>query len=227
VTAIKTCRAIVSAFIILSILCGISNAAPSIDSWTNSITLDSDIYPVVDHAQSINFNATSDEGITTWTWYVDGTDQSHNFDNLSASFTSPFNHNVSVMGANANGSTQMITWYPVVHRELSTTPVELLNESGYDRVLASFEGDTDFEEFLSASTVPYTLILGRLFFLIIYGIYFVMLWIRQEKSIVPIVLAFSIGGLLIGFISEDFAGTAVLFIIIGAMGVLYSIYRER
>lgn len=226
-TAIKLCRAVVSAFIVLLILCGLSNAAPTIDSWKNSITLDSDIYPVVDHAQSINFNATPNEAIVTWTWYVNGVAQSHNFDNLSTSFTTPFNHNVSVTGTNAGGTTQMITWYPVVHREMSTTPVELLNESGYDRVLASFEGDTDFEEFLSASTVPYTLIIGKVFFLIIYGIFFVMLWVRQEKSIVPIVLAFSIGGLLIGFISEDFAGTAVLFIIIGAMGVLYSIYRER
>lgn len=208
-------------------LCSTANAAPTIVDWNNSITGDSDLYPVVNHAQSITFNVNADETITTWTWYVDLVSQSNNYDNLTASLTYPFNHNVSVIATNANGSSGMLTWYPVAHRELSTTQVETLNESGYDRILDSFEGDTDFEEFVSASTTPYTVPLGRLFFVFVFGIYFVMLWIRQEKSIIPIVLAFSIGGILLGMISEDFAGTAVLFIIIGGMGVMYSLYRER
>lgn len=223
----KTRSAILSGFILMLMLCSTANAAPIIDDWNNSITGDSDLYPVVDNAQSIRFNVSANETITTWTWYIDGVVQSNNYDNLTTSFTDPFNSNVSVIATNATGSSPMLTWYPVVHREMSTTQVETLNESGYDRILGAFEGDTDFEEFFAASAVPYTIPFGRLFFLFVYSIYFVMLWMRQEKSIIPIVLAFSIGGIFLGMISEDFAKTAVLFIIIGAMGVLYSVYRER
>ena len=153
--------------------------------------------------------------------------QSHNYDNISTSFDSPYHHNVSVTGTNTNGTTQLITWYPIVHREIASEHVELLNDSAYDEIIDSFSGDTDFEVFLEASFIPYTLILGKLFLLLVFGAYFGMLWVRQEKSVIPIVLGFSIGGLLIGFISEDFAQMAILFIIIGAMGVLYSVYRER
>jgi len=227
VSAIKPHILIVSALIAVLILCSGANAAPTITSWSNDITGDNSEYPVVNHLQFINMNVVADEAIVTWTWYVDDVDTLHNYDNASVSFSSPFNHNVSVIGTNAGGSTQMITWYPVVCRELATEPVEMLNETAYDNILTSFSDDTDFEEFLSASTLPYTLVIGRLFFLIVYGVFFAMLWIRQESSIIPIVLGFSVGGLLLGFVSEDFAQTAVLFIIIGAMGVLYSVYRER
>lgn len=226
-TLYKSHSAILSGLIVLFVLCSPVNAVPELDDWTNSITDDNSLHPVVDNAQSVTLTANATEAITSWTWYIDLVLQSNNYDNITTSFTDPFQHNVSVIATNAAGSTAMLTWYPVVHREMSTTHVEMLNESGYNRVLGSFEGDTDFEEFISASVVPYTIPFGRLFFLFIFGIYFVMIWMRQEKSIVPVVLAFSIGGILLGMISEDFAGTAVLFIIIGGMGVMYSLYRER
>lgn len=223
----KTHRAVLSGLIVLLMFCLPVNAVPEIDTWNNSITGDVSLYPVADDSQSITFTANATETITTWTWYIDSVLQSNNYDNITTSFNEPFNHNVSVIAKNAGGSTGMLTWYPVVHRAVSVTHVETLNESGYDRILGAFEGDTDWEEFISATTVPYTIPFGRLFFLFVFGIYFVMLWMRQEDSIVPIVLAFSIGGILLGMISEDFAGTAVLFIIIGGMGVMYSLYRER
>lgn len=219
--------AFLSVLIITLIVCGTANAAPTIDDWNNSITGDSETYPVTDYAESIRFNASANEVIITWSWWIDDIAQSNNYDNLTTSFTDPFNHNVSVIATNAGGSSSMLTWYPVVHRKMTNDTVELLNESGYDRILASFEGETDYEEFISASVTPYTIPFGRIFFVFIFGIYFVMLWMRQEKSIIPIVLAFSIGGILIGMIAEDFAGTAVLFIIIGAMAVIYSVFRER
>lgn len=223
----KTTIVVLSGLIVLLMLCVSVNAVPEIDTWNNSIDGDESLYPVVDDSQSITLTSNATEAITTWTWYIDSVSQSNNYDNITTSFTDPFNHNVSVIATNAGGSSAMLTWYPVVHRAVSVTHVETLNESGYDRILAAFEGDTDWEEFISASTVPFTIPFGRLFFLFVFGIYFVMLWMRQEDSTIPIVLAFSIGGILLGMISEDFAGTAILFIIIGGMGILYSVYRER
>lgn len=226
-TAIKPQIAILSVVIVFLIVCSGANAAPLIISWSNNITNDDDMYPVPNYEQTVAFTVSSDEPITTWTWYRDSVTLTHNYDNLSTSFNSAHHHNVSVTGTNVNGTTQMVTWYPIVHRELATEHVELLNESGYDNLLTSFQDDTDFETFLESAFIPYTIVLGKLFFLLIFGAYFGMLWVRQEKSVIPIVLGFSIGGLLLGFISEDFAQMAVLFLIVGAMGVLYSIYRER
>lgn len=226
-TAIKPQIVILSIVIMFLIACSGANAAPLIISWSNDITNDADVYPVPNYEQTVTFTAVPDETIITWSWYQDSTPLIHNYNNFSTSFSSPHHHNISVTGTNTNGTTQMITWYPIVHRELATEHVELLNESGYYYLLTSFEDDTDFEIFLESAFIPYTVVLGKLFFLLIFGAYFGLLWVRQEKSVIPIVLGFSIGGLLLSFISEDFAQMAVLFLIVGAMGVLYSIYRER
>ena len=166
----KTHISVLSGLIVLLMLCVPVNAVPELDDWNNSITGDVSLYPVVDNSQSITLTANATETIVTWSWYIDSVIQSNNYDNITTSFTDPFNHNISVIATNAGGSTGMLTWYPVVHRSMSITHVETLNESGYDRILGAFEGDTDWEEFISATTVPYTIPFGRLFFLFIFGI---------------------------------------------------------
>ena len=79
---------------------------PTITSWGNTKTNNSSLSIVINRTESVTFNATANQTINTWNWFLNGT----NTLTSSASFTYQFNyggsHTVSVNGTNTtNGTT--------------------------------------------------------------------------------------------------------------------------
>lgn len=83
-----------------------ATSKPTILSWGNTKTDNSSLSIEINRTESVTFNATANQTINTWNWFLNGSDTLTN----SASFTYQFNyggsHTVSVNGTNTtNGTT--------------------------------------------------------------------------------------------------------------------------
>lgn len=86
------------------------NSAPNITSWENNHTSNNTLLITIDANQHVNFNATANQTITTWTWKKDSVDQSHNFDNITLNWSSLGSKSVTVTAANTNGTSSAVEW---------------------------------------------------------------------------------------------------------------------
>ena len=84
--------------------------SPIITTWYNNETRDTEITFYIADGDSIYFNATANQTITTWNWTWNGAEQINNWDNITITFDEHTTHTVTVYGTNANCSTQTITW---------------------------------------------------------------------------------------------------------------------
>lgn len=204
-------------------------AAPTITSYNNSESGNT-LYPHINVNDNINFAVVSNQTITAWTWLIDNVSVSNNYDNYTKSWLTPGNKKVAVNGSNANGSTQVITWLPLVMREKSEAAdvSTELDTSGYTNLTDSISGaNIDYRNFLVAVISPFTSVLGNLFYVFLYGLPLIVIWIRQEKAIIPAVISIILGGFFIGQLPESFVSPAILFVILTTFGIIYSLVKER
>jgi len=87
---------------------------PIITNWENNKTDNTNLDISINISESILFNATADQSITTWNWYKDDVDQSNNYDNITLSWNEAGEKTVFVSGTNANGTSNSITWNVLV-----------------------------------------------------------------------------------------------------------------
>ena len=85
----------------------------------------------------------------------------------------------------------------------------------------------DFFNFAESTVTPYTNIVGNLFFVIFFGMFFLMLWLRQENIMIPSVIGIIAGSALLGFAPAEFHLPAILFVSFSIFGVIYSLLKER
>jgi hypothetical protein len=207
------------------------DATPSIVAHNNSIS--ANLYPHQNVNTNIQFNVSANESITTWSWFVDGVNVSNNYNNLTKSWTTSGQKNVTVSGNNVSGSTSAISWYPIIEREKSTASdkTAALNTSWYDSLLNSFKGSTpSLLAFTTALVLPFTNTqtgIGNFFYLFLYGLPMLVIWIRQEKALIPAGLGIIFGAFFLGQLPESYIGVAVLFMILTVFGIIYSLYKER
>ena len=209
--------------------CVVVDGAPDITTYTNSVDT-TNMYPVVDYGSSITFYATANETITTWDWYVDTVDQSHNYDNLTYAWAVLGYKNVSVIATNTNGTSPMITWNPYVQMEMAGAgdTISEMDETGYDNLMLGLEGDSpDFEVMLWGLTEPYQVVVGNMFFAILFGIPMLMFYLRQGSLIIPSMIGIVMGTTLFAFFPASFAATASAIIVMSILAVFYTFYKER
>lgn len=223
-------KAVLLLLIILYILTTtpITKAAPAITVYNNSIS--SNAYPHQDVNANIRFNVSANEAITTWTWFVDDIAVPNNYNNLTRSWSTSGQKNVTVSGTNGGGSTGSVSWHPIIERQKSTSSDETtaLNTSWYDDLIASFSDDTpSLQAFASALVLPFTNLIGNFFYLFLYGLPLLAIWIRQEKALIPAGLGIIFGAFFLGQLPESYIGVAVLFMILTVFGIIYSLYKER
>lgn len=215
--------------IILSISITVQGT-PEITTYDNSVTGNDYTFPHKDINTNIQFNLTANESIVTWTWIKDGTTISNNWDNYTTSWTTKGYKNLTAYGTNANGTTAQIIWHPIIETQKSTGAdvVATYDPEAYDIIIDAIQGDSpDFEPVLFAPTIPYTNLIGPVFFLILFGIPIIMIWIRTEKREIPLVLSFILGGLFLVFFPPEYVMTVVGLLLLAATGVLYSQFKER
>jgi hypothetical protein len=220
---------IIIALIIGAFTMASCEAAPSVLTYNNSVS-DTNLYPHQQVNTNIIFNVTADETITTWTWIRDGTNASNNNPTYTTQWTGPGQKNISVFGENINGSTEQISWYPLIEQAMagSGDVITEINTSAYDSVLEVFTSeDPDYESFLFALTMPLTSILGSLFYVILYGTPFLFMWVGQGSAKIPAVLGCMVSPILLGSFNPDYIGISVLLILLTLFGLIYSMYKER
>ncbi|RJS69747.1 hypothetical protein CW696_06730, partial [ANME-2 cluster archaeon] len=85
-------------------------APPAIISWCNDKTNDDSLHITLNESESVRFNATANQTITTWNWFNNGVAQPDNNDYYIASWSVNGTYTVSVNATNANGTSDTKTW---------------------------------------------------------------------------------------------------------------------
>ncbi len=192
-----------------------------------TITPTGDTHVVIAPGTTYNFSYTANFGISTSDFYLDGvktvtpnTYQEYTF------LDQEEYHNVSVVGNGVNISSEMLSYNVLVQRTLSTTPIETFNESDYESVMENVENE-DWEGIAGDSAKPFVYILGRLFYLIMFVLPYGLMWMKQQKLTIPVVLSLILGSLFIGFVPEQYKEALIGVIVLSYAVNLYMITRER
>lgn len=222
-------RTVLILFAVFLFISSASAVAPTITIYNNSVS-GTNMFPHQQINTNIRFNASADQVITTWVWFTDGVNQSNNFPSLNESWATPGYKNVSVSAINGNGQSNMITWNPIIERlKSNSSQVQpTISESSYTNLSGSFDGDSfDVVAFLQANTEPFTGLVGNLFYVFVFILPLVIIWIRQEKALIPAGLGMILGVIALPFLPESFLLPAVMFLVLTFIGVMYSISKER
>lgn len=201
-------------------------ALPVISSYSNTVTNDDSLYPDVANGATVTFSVTINESVTLYEWWDGSTQVTNNQNTFARSWTDPYYQNVTMKATTANGTVQM-SWYPVVYRAVGITTAETINETAHDDMMESFEDDTDYISFLSATVLPFTSVIGAMFYVLVWGVYFGMVWIRQESVYVPSVVGLIVGVVLFVFLPSNFAVAGTSLLVLSAAAAIFNLYKER
>ncbi|MDD5615266.1 MAG: PKD domain-containing protein [Candidatus Methanoperedens sp.] len=84
--------------------------APYITSWGNNKTNDGSLNFTINQSETVRFNFTANQSLTSWHWTLNGETISNPSDTLTRKFNSEGNYKVRASGSNENGTTQTILW---------------------------------------------------------------------------------------------------------------------
>lgn len=126
----------------------------------------------------------------------------------------------------SDNTTNTLSWFYARVKATAGDKLTKLNETAWNETQAAIQ-DADFMRILDASTIPYTNIMGNIFFLMLYSLAFLAIWMRQQNVLIPSILGLIVGSILILWLPADYQIAAVGFLSIGIAGVMYSIYVER
>jgi len=85
----------------------------------------------------------------------------------------------------------------------------------------------DPQNMTSVATYPYTNVLGTLFWGFLFGILFLMLWMRSEDVTIPALLGLIIGGSMWVFMPAEWVQMAASLTVISFAGLIYSLIKGR
>jgi hypothetical protein len=88
--------------------------APILTSWSNSKTTNNNLSLTINQSETVKFNFTANQTLTSWLWTMNGKNLSNPFDNLTHSFNKDGSYKIGASGSNPNGSTQIIVWNVIV-----------------------------------------------------------------------------------------------------------------
>ncbi len=83
---------------------------PVITSWSNNKTNDATLNIAANVSETIRFNATANQSIDTWNWFLNNVNQKNNFDNFNNHFADPGNYIIKVNVSNAKGTSNTVVW---------------------------------------------------------------------------------------------------------------------
>ncbi len=211
---------IMYATLIFLLLCGISAGTPVITPVGNTNI-------VVANGTDVNFAFNSTEAIVTSHFILDGVDTTDNTQAMILSFDEPATYyNVTVYAENGNGISNSIEYHVTTTRIMATAPVAYMDETRYNVLKENF-GTLDYEGIMSSAMFPFTDLIGRIFYLILFAMPFLLLWKQQERMTIPTVLALFLGCLFIGFIPEQFKNFIIYAVILSFAANFFFMSRER
>ena len=151
-------------------------------------------------------------------WTVDGVVNAEHGQTLSVSFAKAGNHYVS---ADYTDNTTV-----TVKRTLATGTVETFDESNYNNITTHLE-DGDWEGFAVDSMQPFTDLIGKSFWMIMFVLPFVLNWKRQEGLTIPSIMALIVGVLVIGFVPDTYHTFLTIAVVLAYMYNLLGLIKDR
>jgi len=125
-----------------------------------------------------------------------------------------------VVPASANFTARNKTDAGDVHAPLNTSWMNTTTNSiGFNA--------SSFTAFFGALMLPYTTTLDDWFYIFVYVLPLAVIWVRQEKALMPVGLSVLFGGLLLSQLPASWQMPAQLFIVLTIVGLLYSMFKER
>jgi len=122
---------------------------------------------------------------------------------------------------------QVDAWTPRNKTDANNTTASL-NTTWMNNVTDSIAFNTSgISSFFGAVTIPFTTFMGSLFYVFLYVLPLAVIWVRQEKALVPVGLSVIFGGILLTQLPVAWQLPAQLFIILTVFGLLYSMFKER
>lgn len=176
----------------------------------------------VDYATSQQFAASMPAA--TYQFYMDGSLKQDSASNTyTTSWTASGQHNVTVVASTG----ESYTWFPWVYRELAdaSDSTEKL-EHAFDDLEAGVEND-DYSRFIDGIGSPYIAVMGGMYYLIVLGMPFFMIFRRQENLLIPSIVGLISGAVLLGMMPEDYKLYLQAGILMSATATMWTLYRER
>ena len=161
------------------------------------------------------------DGSSPIVWTVDGVINSETGAVLNISFSTAGNHYIT---ATDSEHTQNST--VTVKRAVASTPIDKLDTADYNNLISNIENE-NFSNIGSTVTNPYTNVMGRGFFLILFVLPFVHIWKSQGHMSIPTILALIFGGVFIGFVPGQYTEFIIIAIILAFAVALYNLVRDR
>jgi len=209
-------------FILLSIfmLCGVTTATPII-----SFVGDSNQVITVGTSHIFSFNSTT--AITSADFYLDGVKSTVAAQSKEYTFTEDrAYHNVSVIASDGNPS-NMLTWTVTIPREKATVSIATIgDDENYNSIMDNFT-DMNWEGLTEAATTPFTNVMGRMFYVVLFILPFVLMWKQQETMTIPAIVAMFFGTILIGFVPEQYKTLITFAVILSFAANFYLMSRNR
>src|SRR3990172_4690690 len=87
-----------------------TESKPNLTSWSNNKTNNATQTLGVNINESVRFNATANQTITSWNWYKDDVNQINNYDNFTTSWSSGGTKTIKVNATNSNGTSNTVIW---------------------------------------------------------------------------------------------------------------------
>jgi hypothetical protein len=95
------------------------------------------------------------------------------------------------------------------------------NMSGYPSYVFNFS------MFTYAISMPFTLIMGNLFFVLLFSLPFLMLWLRQESMNIPVVVGIILGAGIFLFLPAEYELAAKGILAVALTGGLFLVLKDR
>jgi len=208
--------------ILLSIfmLCGVTAATPV-------ISFVGDSNQVITVGATHAFNFTSDVAINSADYYLDGVKTTVAGQSKEYTFTDDSTyHNVSVIASDGNPS-NMLTWTVTIPREKATVSIATIgDDEEYNSLMDNFT-DMNWEGLTQSATTPFTNAMGRMFYVVLFILPFVLMWKQQETMTIPAIVAMFFGTLLIGFVPEQYKTLITFAVILSFAANFYLMSRNR
>lgn len=113
-----------------------------------------------------------------------------------------------------------------MNRTLAGSDVELLNTSGYDNLINSFQDKVDVGSALSALIYGLGGSLINVIYLLLFGGIFYLMWHDHKSLLLPSIAMLLFGKVIFTFIPESIVLYAQLFAMLGLATVLVKLYRD-
>ena len=111
-----------------------AGSSPELISWGNNKTNDVSSNLKINVFETVQFNATANQTIQTWNWFMNDINQNNNIHNLSIQFDSTGTYTVKVNATNLNGTSNTCTWNIEVNEpSISISNTDILTWKGQNK----------------------------------------------------------------------------------------------